>query len=95
MNRFEFNPAVDRSEVEQFGFVDLRSSFENGILSGDLSSPDSAFNGVGAPGLLLPRSQDVFESLRKVNYVKSAIERARSKEAAELAQKQVESPVTQ
>lgn len=95
MKRFSFDPAVDRCEVDQFGFVDLRSSFENGVISGDVASPDSSFNGVAAPGLLLPHAQDVFESLRQVNYVRSALDRARSKEAEDLASKQIEKSVTE
>lgn len=87
MSRYCYDPAVDRQEVDQFGFVDLRKSFESGIISGDATMTDESFNGVGAPALLLPHAQDVFESLRQANYVTSALERARSKEVEELAQK--------
>lgn len=91
MERFKFNPSFDRTEVDQFGFINLRESFEKGIVSGASEFLDTSFNGVNAPGLLLPRAQDVFESLRQVNYVRSAIERARSKEVAELAEARVTS----
>lgn len=86
MNRcFVVDLSVDRSEVDQFGFVDLRSAFENGIVPGNMSFEDETFNGVAAPALLLPHSQDVFESIRQSNYVASRLKDAISKERVNLA----------
>lgn len=95
MPRYKFNPLVDRNEVEQFGFVNLRESYEKGIIPSTAQITDESFNGVGAPGLLLPHAQDVFESMRQVNYVRQRLDAARSKEAHELAEKSVESPSTE
>lgn len=77
--RFRYNKKVDRSEVDQFGFVNLNEAFEKGIVPANAGMIDESFNGVAAPGILLPRSQDVFECLRKTNYVQSVL---RSKAAA-------------
>lgn len=90
IRNFSFDPACDLQEVDQFGFIDLRSAFERGIIPGDLTFQDEQFNGVDNPGVLMHRSQDVFESLRQVNYVREKMSdlNAREKEAAE---KQVES----
>lgn len=90
MARIAYNPDVDRNEVEQFGFVDLRDTFEKGIIPANAQITDESFNGVAAPGLLMPHSQDVFESLRQSNYVQSVLKNARSKEAEELAKKVAE-----
>lgn len=85
--RYRYNSDVDRSDVDQFGFVNLREAFETGIIPANAGTTDDSFNGVAAPGILLPRSQDVFESLRKTNYVQSVLrsKTAASKERADLA----------
>lgn len=87
MDKFGYNPSVDRQDVDQFGFVNLNEAFENGIIPANAGMTDESFNGVAAPGILLPRSQDVFESLRKTNYVQSILrsKAAVSKERADLA----------
>lgn len=87
MSRFTYNPDVDRQEVDQFGFVNLNEAFENGIIPANAGMTDESFNGVAAPGILLPRSQDVFEALRKTNYVQSVLRNkaAASKEREDLA----------
>lgn len=85
--RFRYNKCVDRSEVDQFGFVNLNEAFEKGIIPANAGTTDESFNGVAAPGILLPRSQDVFEALRKTNYVQTVLRNkaAASKEREDLA----------
>lgn len=92
INPFAFNPAVDRQDVDQFGFVNLNEAFEKGIIPANAGSTDESFNGVAAPGILLPRSQDVFEALRKTNYVQSVLraKAAASKEREDLAKEVAE-----
>lgn len=87
MSRYSYNPAVDRSEVDQFGFVNLNEAFEKGIIPANAGMIDESFNGVAAPGILLPHAQDVFDSLRQTNYVQSVLrsKAAVSKEREDLA----------
>lgn len=89
-NRFAYNPDVDRSEVDQFGFVNLNEAFEKGIIPANAGMTDDSFNGVAAPGILLPHAQDVFESLRQTNYVQSVLKAAASKEREKLAEEVAE-----
>lgn len=85
-----YNSKVDRSDVDQIGFVDLREVFEKGIIPANVAATDESFNGVGAPGLLLPHAQDVFESLRQANYVRQRLDAAASKEREKLAKEVAE-----
>lgn len=84
--RYRYNPKVDRSEVDQFGFVNLNEAFEKGIIPANAGMTDESFNGVAAPGILIPHAQDVFESLRQTNYVRSVLKVAASKEREKLAE---------
>lgn len=90
---YSFNPEVDRLEVDQFGFIDLRSAFEKGIIPSNVGFTDESFNGVAAPGLLIPHAQDVFESLRQSNYVQSVLKDAASKEREKLAKEVAEKTI--
>lgn len=95
MNKY-FDPSVDRTEVEQFGFVNLNEAFEKGITPSSVPLTDDSFNGVAAPGILLPHAQDVFDALRQQNYVTSVLKVAASKEREKLAQEVVDkTPVTE
>lgn len=87
-----FNRFKDRSEVEQFGFVDLNTAFDKGVIPSAVSFDDSSFNGVSNPGTLISRSQDVFDGLRKAEYVKRSLAALSSKER-EKVEKQVEKSV--
>lgn len=77
-----YDPAKDISPVDEFGFIDLRSAFVNHSIPGDLQSSSEDFNGVEDPDSLIGKSSDVFESLRKAEYVKSAESAASSEEGA-------------
>lgn len=75
-----FNPDKDMQEVEQFGFVNLAECFEKGIVPGGIDLTDESFNGVQNPGTLISRSMDVFDGLRKSEYVKSQLSRLNAEE---------------
>lgn len=72
---FSYNPEVDLQEVDQFGFINLSECYEKGIIPGGVDLTDESFNGVSAPGTLISRSQDVFDGLRKAEYVKNQLSR--------------------
>jgi hypothetical protein len=84
---FGFDPFRDMQEVEQFGFVNLAQSFDKGIIPGGLDLTEESFNGVHNPGTLISRSMDVFDGLRKRDYVSSQLAKlnAAEREKAESA----------
>lgn len=67
-----YNPQKDNAPVDQVGFVNLRDAYVNSVIPGDLSVETSEFNGVDDPSSLLGRSHDVFESIRKGQYVQKS-----------------------
>lgn len=92
--RNNFTPCVgavcldcDNTDVEQFGFIDLAEVAEKGIVPGGLDLTDEDFNGVNNPGTLISRNADVFDGLRKAQYVKNQLDRlsAEEREKAENA----------
>lgn len=89
---FSFDPAVDLQEVEQFGFINLNEAFEKGVVPGSVDLTDESFNGVSNPGTLISRSQDVFDGLRKREYVQTALSKlsAADREKVENAMKRQE-----
>lgn len=84
---YDFDPNRDLQEVEQFGFVNLAQSFDKGIIPGGVDLTEQDFNGVNNPGSLIPRSMDVFDGLRKRDYVQAQLSRlnAEEREKAEKA----------
>lgn len=75
-----YSPFRDNQEVDQFGFINLADSFEKGIIPGGVELTDQDFNGVSNPGTLISHAFDVFDGLRKVNYVKSCLDRLNAEE---------------
>lgn len=68
----DFNPVKDQNPVDQVGFVDLRKAFLTATIPGDLSVDESRYNGVEEPASLVGRPSDVFDAIRKGQYVQGA-----------------------
>lgn len=66
-NDVRYNPAKDYSEVDQFGFVDIRKSMINGYVPNDLQSDSSLFNGIENPSSIVGKPSDIFESYRMMD----------------------------
>lgn len=90
--KMTFNKQRDLQEVEQFGFVDLNKAYDKGVIEGSVSLVDESFNGVVNPATLIPRSHDVFDSLRKARYVRETLKKLSAKEQ-ENVEKQVEKSI--
>lgn len=75
-----FDPCRDLQEVDQFGFVNIGEAFEKGIVPGGVDIHEESFNGVNNPGTLISRSMDVFDGLRKREYVASMLEKLNAEE---------------
>lgn len=54
----------DIQEVDQFGFVDLVKSFQNGYVQPDLQVDANGFNNIDDPSTILGRPHDAFEAMR-------------------------------
>lgn len=76
-----YNPVIDRSPVDQFGFVDLRKAYETGSIPGNATFLDEHSNGIVDPDDVMNRPKDNFERMRQMNYVKSALKSAAEAEA--------------
>lgn len=76
----EFDPSCDLQEVDQFGFVNLDEAFSKGIIPGGLSDTEESFNGIQNPGTLVSRCMDVFDGLRKREYVKNCLDKLNAEE---------------
>ena len=75
-----YNPEFDNCEVEQFGFINLAESMEKGIIPGGLDLTEEDFNGAVNPGTLISRNADVFDGLRKAEYVRNQLDRLNKEE---------------
>lgn len=87
---WSYNPDFDIQEVDQFGFVDLRDAYERGTIPGDMSFEQVEFNEVGEPSVLIPKSDDVFDKLRKAQYVRERLSEVSDSPASELAERVVD-----
>lgn len=59
-----FNKDKDIQEVDQFGFIDLVKSFQNGYVEGNSDIKAESFNDIEDPASILGKPSDVFEALR-------------------------------
>lgn len=75
-----FNELADIAEVDQFGVIDLRSAYVNGCVPENITLTSESFNNIDDAGSLLGRPSDVFDAIRKAEYV-SAAKAARGAEA--------------
>lgn len=73
-----FNPAVDRSPVDQSGMIDLRNAYVHGVVEGDVAISDSSFNGIQDPADIMYRAKDNFEAMRNAQYVRESLRAAKS-----------------
>lgn len=87
--KFLFDPNRDLKEVDQFGFVNLNEAFEKGVIPSVVEETGETFNGVSNPGTLISHASDVFDGLRKAEYVRRTLQQLdlnkREREAAEKA----------
>lgn len=90
-----YDPKRDRRAVDQFGFIDLRKTFESGSIPGNASFLDERCNGVVDPDDMLPRPKDNFERMRQVDYVRSVLKDSKSADAAAKTESQPSTPVAQ
>lgn len=79
-----FNPKIDRSEVDQFGFLDLCDAYANGSVPGSVDFSSSEYNEM-TPDDVLSRPDDKFAAMRQRSYVQSTLKAAKESAAAAAA----------
>lgn len=75
----KFDPKVDLQPVDQFGFVNLRKAYDQGVVPGNVAFSEESFNGM-LPDDVMRRPHDVFDRYRQADYVKGVLS-ARAREA--------------
>lgn len=70
---FKFNPETDISEVDQFGFINITKSIQNGYVPGTNSSVQLEFDGCDDPSAIVGKPSDVFEAMRMQDAIISSL----------------------
>lgn len=78
-----YDKVRDLEEVDQFGAIDLRTAFLNNCVPDNVEISAESFNGVEDAQSLIGRPSDVFDAIRKAEYVSSRA--AAADKAAEAA----------
>lgn len=63
-NSAKFDKVKDLQEVDQFGYIDLVKSFQNGYVAGDVESVAERFNDIEDPASIVGKPKDCFEAMR-------------------------------
>lgn len=79
----KFNKDKDIQEVDQFGFIDLVKSFQNGYVEGNADLKAEKYNDIEEPASIIGKPSDVFDALRMQDSVVSAIKQVSAKKSAE------------
>lgn len=72
MEKQKYNKVFDLEPVDQVGFLDIHDVFENGVISGDFSFTDEAYNNA-SPADMMHRPDDIFAGYRQRDLVKSSL----------------------
>lgn len=81
---YTFDPKKDLYPVDQFGFVDLRSAYASGVVSGSAPTSADAFNEASYDALMI-RPDDAFARDRQQKYVRSTLKAQKAAEDAAAA----------
>lgn len=76
---FGFDPVKDLHPVDPYGFIDLRSAYENHNVPTQVADEVANYNGIEDPESLLGTAKDVFEAYR----MRDAIQKYESQKAEE------------
>ena len=76
-----FNKDRDIQEVDQFGFIDLIKSFQNGYVEGNSDIKAEAFNEIEDPASIIGKPTDVFEALRMQDTMIESVKSASAKKS--------------
>lgn len=64
----KFNSKVDNHDVDQFGYVNLAESLENGIVPSEIADSEPSYNEIDDPSTIIGKPRDVFEAYSLQDY---------------------------
>lgn len=73
-----YDKKKDRSDVPQYGFVDLHEAYSSGIVPSDIDLPEQSYNGIEEPGNILGKPSDIFEAYRMHSAIRSVSDNSQS-----------------
>ena len=71
--------------VEQFGWLDIKKAYENGVISGDLEGVDNNTNGIEDSASIFGRPNDVFEAMRMKDAIESRAPKGAKSESSPIS----------
>lgn len=84
---FKFNPLRDIQPVDQFGFVDLRTAFENGYVHGNTDVNENDYNDIEDPASIVGKPSDAFEAMRMQDALMDGVKSASADSAKKSSEK--------
>lgn len=67
-----FDPVRDLHPVDQFGFIDLKTSLAESVVPSQMPESDTDYNGIEDPQQILGKPRDIFEAIDTQNAVEAA-----------------------
>lgn len=58
-----FDPVRDLQPVDQYGFVDLKTALDSGVVPSQVAESDEDYNGIDDPQKILGKPSDIFEAM--------------------------------
>lgn len=72
VKKCEFDSVKDNTDVDQFGFVDLASCLENGVVPSEIADSEANYNDIDDPSTIIGKPRDVFEVYALKDYAMTA-----------------------
>lgn len=70
----EYNPVCDRHPVDQFGYVDLETSYKNGVVPATAENEEIKYNNQTDPTRIGNVPRDKFDAYEYTRAVRKAVE---------------------
>lgn len=77
-NSASFDKDKDLQEVDQFGYIDLVKSFQNGYVAGDVESVAENYNDIEDPSSIVGKPRDCFEAMRMQDVIVQNVKKGTS-----------------
>ena len=56
----KFNSKQDNHDVDQFGYINLAESLENGVVPSEIADSEPSYNEIDDPSTIIGKPRDVF-----------------------------------
>lgn len=58
-----FDPVVDITPVDQYGYVDMKSALANSVVPSVMPGAEVDYNGIDDPASIIGKPSDIFEAI--------------------------------